>query len=173
MASPLTEREFELRTSRTNHPKDPILSAVQQWLYDDTNLHILINTFASKNAANYKRDVDASLWPVSMTLLHEKFLTLLSNNLSEMLKENGWNDTDFEKSVQDATRSDVTSDDSTVVNLILAATDFRTFEIYLKDAHHQVEIKKRNKNKEQHEQYKAAGGKAKHGSRKHDIEHHL
>jgi len=168
-----SSNESTIRTVQNfNIPTDPILHAVQSWLYDSPNLQNSMDTFANKNAENYERDPDAELWPIKMKLLHHKYEQMIERSLGDMLHERGFTWREFSASVNKAIRNDSTSADSVLIRLVVSAMDYRTFEILLKKArdekHHEKKLKQQDKLK----QYHAKGGKVIQG-RKHDIDHHL
>ena len=51
--------ESNVKSMVSSRPQDPILIAVQSWLYDDIKLQTLINDFCEKNQKKYARDPDA------------------------------------------------------------------------------------------------------------------
>jgi len=157
----LRERSFDtdLKARSSVVPNDPVLLSVQQWLYDSTELQSSIATFIGSNHKKYQRDDDAELWPTSMTVLHRDFNRLLEQSLGKLLQDEGYTAKQFEKAIRRAIRHDITSDDATVVKLLVSATQFRSFEILLRDAHYKYVNEIKEKKRAKMAEYQASGGK--------------
>ena len=163
----LTDLEKKLRNQSSSTPNDPLLLCVQLWLYDDPELQTSIEQFCKQNRTKYSRDVDAELWPTSMTALHRSFCTVFEQSLTKMLVKNGYSSKDFDKSIHKAMRDDVTNDDAVLVRLLITATQFSTFEIMLRECnHHHVKLRS-HKKKAKLDEFHAFGGTQVHS--KHDV----
>ena len=168
----LTQREANLRQHTGCQPSDPLLLLVRDWLYDNDTLNKSIASFIEKNQNKYCRDPDAELWNVSMVALHREFCHLMEESLQELLDDNETTEKEFEKSITAALRNDTTSDDSTIVKLLVAATQFQTFDLLLEEAHRKNRALKHAQHQKKLAEYHASGGKVTHS--KNDIgDHHM
>ena len=107
-----------------------------------------------------------------MIALHREFCRIMEQSLQELLNENEITEKEFEKSISAALRNDTTSDDSTIVKLLVAATQFQTFDLLLEEAHRKNRALKHSQHQKKLAEYHASGGKVTHS--KNDIgDHHI